>query len=86
LEAEVSATRALAGETARSPLADLSRRELQVLGLMAEGLSNRGIAERLGITNKTVESHVRSIFVKLGLLQQATHERRVLAVIRYLAG
>ena len=51
-----------------SPLGELTPRELEVLGLMAEGLSNRGICERLVISPKTVETHVNSIFLKLGLM------------------
>lgn len=63
----------------------LSARELEVLGLMAEGLSDRGIAERLWVTPKTVESHVRNIFRKLRLPAGGQHNRRVTAVVTYLA-
>jgi DNA-binding CsgD family transcriptional regulator len=74
----------LAPEPGRSPLASLTHREGQVLALMAEGRSNQAIGERLAITKKTVESHVRSIFFKLGLPERATDDRRVLAVLCYL--
>jgi len=51
---------------------------------MAEGRSNRAISERLFLSPKTVETHVGSIFTKLGLLQDADDHRRVLAVIAFL--
>ena len=50
-----------------NPLGDLSERELELLGLMAQGYSNAGIAGSLFLSPKTVETHVRSIFLKLGL-------------------
>jgi DNA-binding NarL/FixJ family response regulator len=67
-----------------SALADLSRRELDILGLMAQGRSNRAICEQLFLAPKTVEAHVGSIFTKLGLLPAADDHRRVLAVLMFL--
>jgi DNA-binding NarL/FixJ family response regulator len=67
-----------------SPLDDLTPREKQVLGLMAEGRSNAGIAEELIVTVAAVERHVTSIFSKLGLQQAPEDHRRVLAVLEYL--
>ncbi len=65
-------------------LARLSPREREILGLMAEGRTNAGIAKRLWLTEKTVEAHVGSIMSKLGLTQSADDYRRVLAVLAYL--
>lgn len=66
------------------PLAVLSSREREVLALMAEGLSNGGIARRLWVAEGTVEKHVRSILIKLGLPETGDDHRRVRAVILYL--
>jgi len=66
------------------PFLGLSEREREVLGLMAEGLSNSAIAERLVITERSVEKHVTSIFSKLDLPPASEHNRRVLAVVAYL--
>jgi DNA-binding NarL/FixJ family response regulator len=66
------------------PLDDLTPRERQVLGLMAEGRSNLGIAEELVVTVAAVERHVTGIFSKLGLQQAPEDHRRVLAVLQYL--
>jgi DNA-binding NarL/FixJ family response regulator len=71
---------------ARDPLEDLSPREREVLGLMAEGLSNHGICERLVLSPKTIETHVNSIFTKLRLAPAADDHRRVLAVLTFLTG
>ena len=67
-----------------SPLETLTERELAVLALMAEGRSNHAIAAQLFMSPKTVETHVGSLFAKLGLLQAAEDHRRVLAVLTYL--
>jgi serine/threonine-protein kinase PknK len=66
------------------PLAPLSSREREVLALMAEGLSNAGIARRLWLAEGTVEKHVRSILTKLALPETDDNHRRVLAVVTYL--
>jgi DNA-binding NarL/FixJ family response regulator len=65
-------------------LAELTPREREVLALMAEGLTNTGIAGRLWLTERTVESHVRSVMMKLGLPASEHDHRRVLAVLAYL--
>jgi DNA-binding NarL/FixJ family response regulator len=69
---------------AAMPLYDLTRRERDVLGLMAEGRSNRAIAQQLFLSEKTVEGNVRRIFDKLGLAEAADDNRRVLAVLAFL--
>jgi len=66
------------------PLAELSAREREVLGLVAEGLSNKAIAARLFVTDRTVEAHVKQIFRKLRLDANPESHRRVLAVLAYL--
>ncbi len=66
------------------PLAMLSERERQVLGLIAEGMSNRAIAARLVVTERTVEAHVTQIFQKLHLPESPDQHRRVLAVLTFL--
>jgi DNA-binding NarL/FixJ family response regulator len=66
------------------PLEELTPREREVLGLMAEGYSNTGIARQLTVTEGTVEKHVNSILSKLELPESADDHRRVLAVIAYL--
>jgi DNA-binding NarL/FixJ family response regulator len=66
------------------PIDDLTKREREVLALMAEGRSNPGIAEQLVVTVGAIEHHVTNIFDKLGLRQGAGEHRRVLAVLEYL--
>jgi DNA-binding NarL/FixJ family response regulator len=66
------------------PLAALTAREREVLGLMAEGHSNQAIRERLFLSPKTVETHVRQIFLKLDLRESPTRHRRVSAVLAFL--
>ena len=68
----------------QDPLAALSPREREVLSLVAEGLSNKAIAERLYVAERTVEAHVTQIFLKLRLDESPSSHRRVLAVIAYL--
>jgi DNA-binding NarL/FixJ family response regulator len=65
-------------------LEELTPREREVLGLMAEGRTNAGIARRLWLTEKTIETHVRTILMKLGLQVSTDDHRRVLAVLTYL--
>ena len=66
------------------PLAELTPRELEVLGLVAEGRSNQGIAESLVVTPGAVEKHISRIFDKLGLVAADADHRRVLAVLAFL--
>jgi DNA-binding NarL/FixJ family response regulator len=72
------------GRRGRGPLDTLTPRERDVLGAMAEGKSNRGIAESLFVTEAAVEKHVRSIFQKLGLGPTSHEHRRVLAVLAFI--
>jgi DNA-binding NarL/FixJ family response regulator len=69
-----------------SPIDDLTKREREVLSLIAEGRSNAGVAEELVVTVAAVERHVTNIFDKLGLRQSPERHRRVLAVLSYLQG
>ena len=68
----------------RGPISRLSARELAVLGLMAEGLTNSGIARRLFLSARTVEAHVGNIMSKLEIADSDEAHRRVLAVLSYL--
>jgi DNA-binding NarL/FixJ family response regulator len=68
------------------PLDELTERELEVLGLMAEGHSNDGICRKLVLSPKTVETHVRHILLKLGIGETSEYHRRVLAVLAFLRG
>jgi DNA-binding NarL/FixJ family response regulator len=79
-------SRLLASERQDDPLAPLTQREREVLQLIAEGLSNPAIADRLGITLRSAEKYVSSIFAKLGLPDTGGEHRRVLAVLRFLHG
>jgi DNA-binding NarL/FixJ family response regulator len=74
----------LARTRRQTKLGELSPREREVLGLMAEGRSNAAIADELVITQRAVEKHVKNIFQKLRLAPAETDHRRVLAVLRYL--
>jgi DNA-binding NarL/FixJ family response regulator len=69
---------------AHNPLDDLTARERDVLSLMAEGRSNRGIGQKLFLSPKTVESHIHNIFGKLSIPAADDDHRRVLAVLTYL--
>jgi DNA-binding NarL/FixJ family response regulator len=74
----------VAARRVEDPLEDLSAREREVLGLMAEGRSNSGIAKQLWVTESTVEKHVHSIFMKLRIPETGDDHRRVLAVVQFL--
>lgn len=71
---------------ARTPLSTLTARERAVLEHLAQGLVNTAIAERLHVSQSTVEKHVNAVFDKLGLARTPGYSRRVLAVLRYLNG
>jgi DNA-binding NarL/FixJ family response regulator len=85
LDPEVVTQLAGAGRRAQD-LAPLTEREREVLSLMAEGRSNAAIAQSLVVSAGTVEKHVAAVFDKLGLPASHDHNRRVLAVVRYLRG
>jgi DNA-binding NarL/FixJ family response regulator len=74
----------LAARRVQDPLQVLSPREREVLALMAEGLSNSGVARQLRVAEGTVEKHVRGILAKLGIAEATEIHRRVLAVITFL--
>jgi DNA-binding NarL/FixJ family response regulator len=78
-------SRLLGRERRNNPLDRLTDRERELLGLMAEGRSNSGLAEQLSLNIKTVESHVRNIFTKLDLDVELDDHRRVRAVLLYLS-
>ena len=77
-------SRLLGGARDDGPVASLTPREREVLELVAEGLSNQAIAERLDIALRSTEKHVSTIFTKLGLPATGSEHRRVLAVLEYL--
>jgi len=79
-------SRLLASNRGDGPLSGLTAREREVLQLLAEGHSNPAIAERLGITRRSTEKYVSSIFTKLGLPDTGNENRRVLAVLTLLRG
>ncbi|WP_018216052.1 response regulator [Salinispora vitiensis] len=74
----------LARRGSDQPLAALTPREREVLGLMAEGRSNAAIASRIVVTEKAVSKHINSVFAKLGLPPSDDDNRRVMAVLAYL--
>jgi DNA-binding NarL/FixJ family response regulator len=65
-------------------LSELTPREHEILTLLAQGLSDRGIGRRLWLTPKTVETHIRHVLTKLNLPSDGEHNRRVLAAVVYL--
>jgi DNA-binding NarL/FixJ family response regulator len=77
-------SRLLGRRRRQDPLGELTEREREVLGLVAEGLSNTAIAARLFITQRTIEHHVKQILLKLRLEVHPDSHRRVLAVLAYL--
>jgi DNA-binding NarL/FixJ family response regulator len=79
-------SRLLSRRRERGPLDEITAREREVLELMAEGRSNHGIAERMGISERGVHKHVTSVFDKLGIPAGADDHRRVLAVLTFLRG
>jgi DNA-binding NarL/FixJ family response regulator len=74
----------LSGEREEGPLAALTPREREVLELIAEGRSNKGIAERLDVSTGVVQKHVGSLFAKLGIPDSDDDHRRILAVLTFL--
>jgi DNA-binding NarL/FixJ family response regulator len=69
---------------AHSPLGQLTAREFDVLGLMAEGRSNAGIADELSLSESSIEKHISAIFSKFGLSEESRLHRRVAAVVTFL--
>jgi DNA-binding NarL/FixJ family response regulator len=77
-------SRLVARKRARGPLDQLTKRELDVLALIAQGHSNGAIGDRLFLSRKTIETYISQIFSKLGLHESPEHHRRVLAVLTFL--
>lgn len=84
LDPDVVARLVSPGGVSDDPLAELSDREREVLELMAEGLTNAGIAKRLYLSERTVEAHVRQVLMKLSITASEDGHRRVLAVLAHL--
>jgi DNA-binding NarL/FixJ family response regulator len=85
IDAKVVDTLISSHSTERSPLDDLTPRELEILSFVARGLSNQAIADELVLTKRAVEKHINAIFLKLGLSEAADVSRRVKAALIYLA-
>ena len=81
---EKDVRKAMDQESLQGPLSELSRREREILALMAQGKSNSGIAKVLYLTEGSVEKHISNILSKLGLTVEENNHRRVLAVLKYL--
>lgn len=77
-------SRLMSARRAQGPLEELTGREREVLALMAEGRSNQAICDALFLSPKTIEGHVRQIFMKLGLRESPEQHRRVQAVLAFL--
>ena len=77
-------SRLLATERDRGPLRSLSVREREVLGLVAEGRSNKAIGDKLDLSQRGVQKHISAVFAKLGLGADEDDNRRILAVLEYL--
>jgi DNA-binding NarL/FixJ family response regulator len=84
LDPRVVASLVSPARAADDPLADLTAREREVLELMAEGLTNAGVARRLFLSERTVEAHVRHVLMKLSIRESDDAHRRVLAVLAHL--
>ena len=84
LDPEIVSQLLTKGRSSGDPVNSLTAREREVLALVAEGRSNKAIGERLFITERAVQKHVTSIFMKLNLPQSTDDHRRILAVLAYL--
>jgi DNA-binding NarL/FixJ family response regulator len=80
----ISSASCCAAAANATPLDALTEREHEILSLMAQGYSNDSICHQLVISRRTVESHVSSVFAKLGIVESPESSRRVLAVLAYL--